>query len=54
VVSSSVSRMQPSTPQLMPSTLSRCANSLATLRSLFVSRRWMMAYCFAKQSSNVA
>jgi hypothetical protein len=24
------------------------------LRSLFVSRRWMIAYCFAKQSSNVA
>lgn len=54
VVSSSVSRMQPSTPQLMASFASRCANNLATLRSLLVSRRWMMAYCFAKQSSNVA
>jgi hypothetical protein len=49
-----VRRMQPSTPQLMASLASRCANSLATLRNLLVSRRWMMAYCFAKQSSNVA
>jgi hypothetical protein len=54
VVSSSVSRMHCSTPQLMASLASRCANSLATLRSLLVSSLWMMAYCFAKQSSNVA
>ncbi len=43
-----------STPQLMASLASRCANSLATLRSLLVSSRWMMLYCLAKQSSNVA
>jgi hypothetical protein len=54
VVSSSVSRMHPRTPQLMASLASRCANSLATLRSLLVSRRWMMEYCLPKQSSNVA
>lgn len=54
VVSSSVRRMQPSTPQLIASLASRCANSLATLRSLLVSSRWMMEYCLAKQSSKVA
>ena len=54
VVSSSVSRMHCSTPQLMASDDSRWANSLATLRSLLVSRRWMMAYCLPKQSSKVA
>lgn len=28
------------------------ANSLATLRSLLVSRRWMREYCLRKESSN--
>jgi hypothetical protein len=39
VVSSSVSRITPSTPHEIASDASRCENSLATLRSLFVSRR---------------
>ena len=54
VVSSSVSRMHCSTDQGSPSVDSKCANSDATLRSLLVSSRWMIMYCFIKQSAKLS
>ena len=51
VVSSCVRRMVSMTAQLMASCSSNAAKNLATLRSLFVSRRWIIVYCRRKQSS---
>mmetsp|Transcript_5587 Transcript_5587/g.18266 ORF Transcript_5587/g.18266 Transcript_5587/m.18266 type:complete len:213 (-) Transcript_5587:275-913(-) len=51
VVSSSEMTMYSSTPHGSASECNTCANSFATLRSLFVSRRWIIVYCLAKSSS---
>eukprot|EP00962_Isochrysis_galbana_P001755 scaffold459_cov117-Isochrysis_galbana.AAC.1 len=41
-------------PHGMASEWMRCAKSLATLRSLLVSSRWIIVYCFANISSKHA
>ena len=51
VVSSSVSRIALSTAHGSASVASRCAKSLAVLRSLLVSSRWISPYCRTKQSA---
>mmetsp|Transcript_18193 Transcript_18193/g.34645 ORF Transcript_18193/g.34645 Transcript_18193/m.34645 type:complete len:224 (-) Transcript_18193:337-1008(-) len=52
VVSSSVMTMFASTTHGSASVASRCAKNLAVLRSLLVSRRWIMPYCLRKDCSN--
>ena len=52
VVSSSVITRYSITPHGSASEWIRCAKNLATLRSLFVSSRWIIAYCLANISSN--
>ena len=54
VVSSSVITRYSITPHGSASECSRCAKNLAMLRSLLVSRRWIIAYCLAKASSKSA
>jgi hypothetical protein len=47
-------RRPPPSAAPRPTCAMRCANSLATLRSLFVSSRWMMPYCCWNASSKRA
>lgn len=51
-VSSSPRRMYSKHVHGRASVCSRWAKNLATLRSLFVSRRWIVAYCVAKACSS--
>jgi hypothetical protein len=50
VVSSSLRWMKRSTDHGRASECSKCEKSLATLRSLLVSNRWMVEYCSRKHS----
>mmetsp|Transcript_18128 Transcript_18128/g.53974 ORF Transcript_18128/g.53974 Transcript_18128/m.53974 type:complete len:581 (+) Transcript_18128:14-1756(+) len=54
VVSSSLSRTYSRHVQGSASVSSRCAKNLATFRSLFVSRRWIIAYCSSNALSNAS
>lgn len=54
VVSSSVITMYSMTPHGSASEWIRWAKNLAMLRSLFVSRRWIIEYCLANVSSKTA
>ena len=54
VVSSSLSRTYSRHVQGSASVSSRCAKNLATFRSLFVSRRWIIAYCSSNALSKAS
>ena len=54
VVSSSVITIYSITPHGSAFECNKCAKNLAMLRSLLVSRRWIIEYCLANASSNNA